>query len=174
MNSELYINATSSEVVIALLHDKKLKELHRERSDAGFSVGDIFLGKVKKIMPGLNAAFVDVGYEKDAFLHYLDLGPQFSSLNKFTNQAIHGQSSTHLLENFHLEKDIIKTGKVNKVLNQSQNLLVQIMKEPISNKGPRLTADVSIPGRFLVLIPFNDKISISQKIRRFEERERLR
>lgn len=174
MNNELYINVTSSEVVIALLQDKKLKELHRERSDAGFSVGDIFLGKVKKIMPGLNAAFVDVGYEKDAFLHYLDLGPQILSLNKFTNQAIHGQSTTHLLDNFPFEKDIIKTGKVNKVLNQNQNVLVQIMKEPISQKGPRLTADVSLPGRFLVLIPFQDKISISQKVRRLEERDRLR
>ena len=174
MNNELYINVTPSEAVIALLQDKKLKELHRERSDAGFSVGDIFLGKVKKIMPGLNAAFVDVGYEKDAFLHYLDLGPQILSLNKFTNQAIHGQSTTAMLDNFHFEKDIVKTGKVNKVLNQNQQVLVQIMKEPISQKGPRLTADVSIPGRFLVLIPFQDKISISQKVRRLEERDRLR
>ncbi|MBI3502098.1 MAG: Rne/Rng family ribonuclease [Bacteroidetes bacterium] len=174
MNNELYINATSSEVVIALLQDKKLKELHREKSDAGFSVGDIFLGRVKKIMPGLNAAFVDVGYEKDAFLHYLDLGPQILSLLKFTNKAIHGQSETHLLDNFPFERDIVKTGKVNKVLNSNQNVLVQIMKEPISQKGPRLTADVSLPGRFLVLIPFQEKISLSQKIRRQEERDRLR
>ncbi|TAL56327.1 MAG: Rne/Rng family ribonuclease [Bacteroidetes bacterium] len=174
MNSELYINATSSEVVIALLHDKRLKELNRERSDAGFSVGDILLGKVKKIMPGLNAAFVDVGYEKDAFLHYLDLGPQFMSLDKFTTNAISGHNKTPFLSDFHFEKDIPKTGKVNKVLSHNQNLLVQIMKEPISNKGPRITSDVSIPGRFLVLIPFTDKISISAKVRRLEERDRLR
>ena len=169
MNSELFINATSSEVVIALLHDKRLKELNREKSDAGFSVGDIFLGKVKKIMPGLNAAFVDVGYEKDAFLHYLDLGPQFASLNKFTTQSVQGQNTTPLLADFVFEKEISKTGKINKILNHNQNVLVQIMKEPISNKGPRLTADVSLPGRFLVLIPFSDKISISQKVRRSEE-----
>ena len=174
MNSELFINATSSEVVIALLHDKRLKELNREKSDAGFSVGDIFLGKVKKIMPGLNAAFVDVGYEKDAFLHYLDLGPQFSSLNKFTTQSVQGQNNTPLLSDFAFEKEIIKTGKINKILNHNQNVIVQIMKEPISNKGPRLTADISLPGRFLVLIPFSDKISISQKVRRLEERDRLR
>ena len=174
MNSELFINATSSEVVIALLHDKRLKELNREKSDAGFSVGDIFLGKVKKIMPGLNAAFVDVGYEKDAFLHYLDLGPQFSSLNKFTTQSVQGQNNTPLLADFAFEKEIIKTGKINKILNHNQNVIVQIMKEPISNKGPRLTADISLPGRFLVLIPFSDKISISQKVRRLEERDRLR
>jgi ribonuclease G len=174
MNSELYINATPSEVVIALLHDKRLVELNRERSDAGFSVGDIFLGKVKKIMPGLNAAFIDVGYEKDAFLHYLDLGPQIQSLVKFTNMAHNGALSTHLLGDFKNEQDIVKSGKVTKVLHNNQNMLVQIMKEPISNKGPRLTADISLPGRFLVLIPFSDKISISQKIRRLEERDRLR
>lgn len=174
MNSELYINVTATEVVIALLHDKRLIELHRETSDAGFSVGDIFLGKVKKIMPGLNAAFIDVGYEKDAFLHYLDLGPQVLSQMKFTNKAQQGQLSTHLLADFQNEQDIVKTGKITKILSSNQNILVQIMKEPISNKGPRLTADVSIPGRFLVLIPYTDKISISQKIRRQEERERLR
>ncbi|MBI4929953.1 MAG: Rne/Rng family ribonuclease [Bacteroidetes bacterium] len=174
MNSELYINTTSSEVVIALLHDKRLVELNREHSDAGFSVGDIFLGKVKKIMPGLNAAFINVGYEKDAFLHYLDLGPQVLSLMKFTNMAHNGALGTHLLSDFKHEQDIVKTGKVNKVLHNNQNMLVQIMKEPISNKGPRLTADISLPGRFLVLIPFSDKISISQKIRRLEERDRLR
>ena len=125
-------------------------------------------------MPGLNAAFVDVGYEKDAFLHYLDLGPQFASLNKFTTQSVQGQNTTPLLADFVFEKEISKTGKINKILNHNQNVLVQIMKEPISNKGPRLTADVSLPGRFLVLIPFSDKISISQKVRRLEERDRLR
>lgn len=174
MNNELYINATSSEVVIALLQDKRLKELNREKSDAGFSVGDILLGKVKKIMPGLNAAFVNVGHEKDAFLHYLDLGPQILSFNKFTTQAIQGQNKTHLLEDFSFEKEIAKAGKVNKILTHNQNVLVQIMKEPISNKGPRITADISLPGRFLVLIPFSDKISISQKVRKLEERDRLR
>ena len=174
MNSELYINATATEVVIALQHDKKLIELHRERSDAGFSVGDIFLGKVKKIMPGLNAAFVDVGHEKDAFLHYLDLGPQILSFNKYVNLAHNGSLATHLLEDFKNEADIVKTGKVNKVLHANQNILVQIMKEPISNKGPRITSEISLPGRFLVLIPFTDKISISQKVRTLEERDRLR
>ena len=174
MNSELYINATPSEVVIALLHDKRLVELNRERSDAGFAVGDIFLGKVKKIMPGLNAAFVDVGYEKDAFLHYLDLGPQINTLVRYTNMSHNGVLTSSRLDDFKNEPDIVKSGKVSKVLHNSQNILVQIMKEPISNKGPRLTADISLPGRFLVLIPFTDKISISQKIRRMEERERLR
>lgn len=174
MNSELYINATATEVVIALLQDKKLVELHRERADAGFSVGDILLGRVKKIMPGLNAAFVDVGHDKDAFLHYLDLGPQLMSFTKYVNLAQNGGVDTSLLGDFKNETDIVKTGKVNKVLHANQNILVQIMKEPISNKGPRVTSDISIPGRFLVLLPFTDKISISQKVKTIEERDRLR
>jgi ribonuclease G len=174
MNSELYINSTSTEVVIALLHDKRLIELNRERSGQGFAVGDIFLGKVKKIMPGLNATFIDVGHDRDAFLHYLDLGPQVQSVMKFTHAAHNGSLATHMLNDFKNEPDIIKTGKINKVVNSHQNLLVQIMKEPISNKGPRLTADISLPGRYLVLIPFIDRISISQKIRNQEERDRLR
>lgn len=174
MNNELIIDVSSNETVIALLADKRLIELHREKSDAGFSVGDIFLGKVKKIMPGLNAAFIDVGYEKDAFLHYLDLGPQIQSLNKFTNLSLGGQQQTSLLADFPMEKDIVKSGKINKVLSSNQKILVQLMKEPISNKGPRLTAQVSIAGRYIVLMPFSDSISLSQKIRKLEERERLR
>ena len=174
MNSELYINTTATEVVIALLHNKRLVELNRERSDAGFSVGDILLGRVKKIMPGLNAAFVDVGHEKDAFLHYLDLGAQINSLKKFTTQSIEGQKPLKGLDDFQNEPEISKTGKIGKVIASNQSVLVQIMKEPISNKGPRITSDISIPGRFLVLIPFSDKISISQKVMRFEERDRLR
>jgi ribonuclease G len=174
MNTELFINVTPSEVVIALLCDKRLVELSREKSDTGFSVGDILLGKIKRIMPGLNAAFVDVGYEKDAFLHYLDLGPNILSLIKFSTQAIQKQSNTHLLADFSLEKEILKTGKINEVLKPNQSIMVQVMKEPISSKGPRLTTDITLPGRFLVLIPFSDKINISQKILRLEERERLR
>lgn len=174
MNSELFINVSSSETVIALLHNKRLMELGREKSDAGFFVADIFLGKVKKIMPGLNAAFVDIGYDKDAFLHYLDLGPNILSLIKFSAETMSGKNSAPLLSDFSFEKEIVKTGKINNVLKQNQSVPVQIMKEPISNKGPRLTADISFAGRFMVLIPFSDKISISQKIVRLEERERLR
>ncbi len=174
MNKELVINSGDSESVIALLEDKKLIELHKEKSNNNYSVGDIYLGKVKKIISGLNAAFVDVGYEKDAFLHYLDLGPQIRSQMKFTRLAINGNKSVPGLDKFKLEQDIEKTGKITQVLNPNQYILVQIAKEPISNKGPRLSSELSLPGRYLILVPFSNKISISQKIKNIEERNRLR
>jgi ribonuclease G len=174
VNIELIIESKPTEVVIALLKDKKLTELHRERGNNNFSVGDIYLGKTRKVVPGLNAAFVDVGYEKDAFLHYLDLGPQFASLNKFVKRSITGKQLKPELANFRLEKDIPKDGKINNLLSGSQNILVQIAKEPISSKGPRLSSEITLAGRFIVLVPFSTKISISQKVRDAKERERLR
>lgn len=174
MNKELVINSGDSESVIALLEDKKLIELHKERTNNNYSVGDIYLGKVKKIINGLNAAFIDVGYEKDAFLHYLDLGPQIKSQMKFTRLAINGKNNLPALDKFKLEQDIEKTGKISQVLSPNQYILVQIAKEPISNKGPRLSSELSMPGRFLILVPFSNKISISQKIKNIEERNRLR
>jgi len=174
VNKELIINATPQEVVIALVEDKVLVELNRDKNNTNFSVGDIYLGKVKKIMPGLNAAFVDVGYEKDAFLHYLDLGPQFRSINKFLFNNIEHKSPVTSISNFDMEEDIDKHGKINQVLHDGQPILVQIAKEPISTKGPRLTSELSIAGRNIVLIPFSDKVSVSQKIQSRAERERLR
>ena len=175
MDKELIINASSSEVEISLLEDKFLVELHKEKNNNNYSVGDVYLGRVKKIMPGLNAAFVDVGYEKDAFLHYLDLGPQVRSLNKFS-KAI--QTSPHnqkpQLDKFRLEADIEKTGKITQVLSSNQQVLVQIAKEPISTKGPRISSELSFAGRFLVLVPFSNRISISQKIKNADERNRLK
>lgn len=175
MDKELIINASSSEVEIALLEDKFLVELHKEKNNNNYSVGDVYLGRVKKIMPGLNAAFVDVGYEKDAFLHYLDLGPQVRSLNKLSKiaQANH-QGQKPSLESFKLEADIEKTGKITQVLSTNQQVLVQIAKEPISTKGPRISSELSFAGRFLVLVPFSNRISISQKIKDPEEKSRLK
>ncbi|MCF8348542.1 MAG: Rne/Rng family ribonuclease [Bacteroidales bacterium] len=174
MNRELIIDSNLSEVNIALLEDKNLVELNKEQTNNKFAVGDVFLGKVKRIMPGLNAAFVDVGYEKDAFLHYLDLGPQIRTFNKYVKLAL--QQKAHLTshEEIKPEKDIEKTGKINQVLISGQQILVQIAKEPISTKGPRITTEISFPGRFLVLLPFSTKISISQKIRSKDERNRLK
>lgn len=174
MNYDLVINSTPSEVVIALLNDKRLVELHREKNNSRFSVGDIYLGKVKKVMTGLNAAFVDVGYEKDAFLHYLDLGPQASSLFKYVEQTRNGKQNVSNLMYFKNEKDIKKDGKINEVVKSGQHILVQVAKEPISAKGPRITTEISIAGRYLVLIPFLDKISVSSKIKNFEEKNRLK
>ena len=174
MNKELVINVTSGEITIALLEDKHLIELQKEKSDVQFSVGDVFLGKVHKLMPGLNAAFVKVGYEKDAFLHYLDLGAQFLSLNKYLTQLREKKGKPYPFQKFRTENDIPKDGKIFNVLKSGQLILVQIAKEPISMKGPRLTSEISIAGRNLVLIPFAEKVSVSQKIESHDERNRLK
>ncbi|HKK80945.1 MAG TPA: Rne/Rng family ribonuclease [Prolixibacteraceae bacterium] len=174
MSNELFIDVSPSEIVIALVEDKRLVELTREKSGTKFAVGDIYLGKVKKIMPGLNAAFVDVGYEKDAFLHYLDMGPQFATLNKFVQSALSRKGKILTTAKMHPEPDIDKNGKVTQQLRSGQNIMVQIAKEPISTKGPRLTSELSIAGRYMVLVPFGDKVSVSQKITTVEERNRLK
>lgn len=174
MTNELIIQSDSSGVWIALIRDKKLVELHQEKNQNIFSVGDIYLGQVRKIMPSLRAAFVNVGYEKDAFLHYHDLGPQIRSLNKFTKYRLQGGIKTESLAKFELEDDIIKTGKIEEVLSKNQQILVQIQKEPISSKGPRISSELSLAGRYMVLVPFANQISISKKIKSFEERNRLR
>ncbi|MBC8314738.1 MAG: Rne/Rng family ribonuclease [Bacteroidales bacterium] len=174
MNKELIINSTSSEVEIALLEDKFLVELNKEKSNNEYAVGDIYIGKVRKIMPGLNAAFVDVGYGKDAFLHYLDLGPQVLSLLKYIKAANSGKKPNLSISDFPMEQDIQKTGKITQVLKPNQHVLVQIAKEPISTKGPRVTSELAFAGRYLVLIPFSNKISVSQKIKSVDERSRLK
>ncbi len=173
MSKDLIIHVSPSEIAIALLEDKNLVELTKEKKDLQFSVGDIYLGKVRKIMAGLNAGFINVGYEKDAFLHYLDLGPQFASLNMLVDY-IFKKGKTPEFQIFKGKPDIDKKGKITTVLKEGQNVLVQITKEPISTKGPRLSSEISIPGRNLVLIPFSDRVSISQRIESYEERNRLK
>ena len=148
--------------------------MNKEKSNNEYSVGDIYLGKIKKIMPGLNAAFVDVGYEKDAFLHYLDLGPQIQTLLNYIKAGQSGNGAPLSIGDVELEPDIQKTGKIAQVLKPNSNIVVQIAKEPISTKGPRVTSEIAFAGRFLVLIPFSDKISVSQKIKSSEERNRLK
>ena len=177
MNSELVIDVQASQISIALLEEKKLVEFHKENRTGAFSVGDIYLANVRKLMPGLNAAFVDVGYEKGAFLHYQDLGPQFSSLAAFTKELVNNAKShkkTPSLSKVQIQKEINKTGSITEVLAQGQEILVQIAKEPISTKGPRLTSELSIAGRLLVLMPFSDKVYVSQKIKSSDERNRIR
>ncbi len=174
MNKELIINAAPQGVEIALLEDKKLVELHSEKSDGRFAVGDLYLGKVKKLIPGLNAAFVDVGFEKDAFLHYTDLSPYAKSLLKFTNLSIADKTESIMdFGKFEVEPEIVKTGKINDVLGGKPNILVQILKEPIAAKGPRLSCEISLPGRFIVITPFNNIVAVSRKIHSSDERKRL-
>ncbi len=174
MKTELIIRSSSSDIDFALLKEGKLIELNKETNDNKISVGDIFLAKTGKTLTGLNAAFVNVGYQKDGFLHYHDLGAQMLSLSKFIKSVNAGKQKDFTLKNFHLEKDIDKDGKINDVLKTGQNLLVQIVKEPISTKGPRLNAELSIAGRYLVLVPFSNRISVSQKIGDNKEKERLK
>lgn len=175
MNKELIINATPTGVEIALLENKKLVELHYDQTSTGFAVGDLYLGKVHKLMPGMNAAFVNVGFEKDGFLHYTDLSPYAKSLLKFTTFCVQLPSSSPLpdFDKFSIEPEIVKTGKINEVLAGKPNILVQILKEPISSKGPRLSCEISLPGRFIVITPFNNIVAVSKKIHSSEERRRL-
>ncbi len=174
MEKELLIKSTPTNVEIALLEDRKLVELHTQKNDDQFAVGDIFLGQIKMLRPGLNAAFLDVGVRKDAFLHYTDLGPQIKSIQKYTKQAIGKQLQSQLLENFKLEKDNDKHGKIDQVFKKHQPVLVQILKEPISTKGPRLTCEINLAGRFIVMTPFRNGVSVSKKIVSPEERNRLK
>jgi len=175
VNKELIINSSQSVAELALIEDNKLVEYHTQEGDNQYAVGDVYLGRVKKLMPWMNAAFVDIGHEKDAFIHYTDLGPTLNSVVKFTKKGLN-KSIKHnegLLDEFRIEKDIDKNGKINNVLSKNLHLLVQIQKEPISTKGHRLTCEITLPGRFIVLVPFSNVIAISKKITDANERERL-
>ncbi|MDH3381170.1 MAG: ribonuclease E/G [Flavobacteriaceae bacterium] len=174
MKTELIIRSNSSDIDFALLKDGKLMELDKETNDNKFSVGDVFLAKTGKILQGLNAAFVNVGYEKDGFLHYHDLGPQTLTLSNFIKSVSSGKTKDFTLKNIRTEKDIEKDGNIVDVAKTGQNILVQVVKEPISTKGPRLSSELSIAGRYLVLVPFSDRVSVSQKIESPEEKERLK
>ena len=174
MVSELVVDVQPNEVSIAVMEDKSLVELHKEARNVSFSVGDIYLGRVKKLMPGLNAAFIDVGYKKDAFLHYLDLGPNFNTQQKFLKQVLADTKKAQPISKIQILPEIDKDGSISDVMKVGQEVLVQIAKEPISTKGPRLTSELSFAGRYIVLIPFADKVSVSSKIKSGEERARLR
>ncbi|AQX02508.1 Rne/Rng family ribonuclease [Elizabethkingia anophelis] len=174
MKKELIISHEDDTSKIALLEDGRLFELHQEEQNNQFVVGDLFLGKIKKLAPNLNAAFVSIGYEKDAFLHYLDLGPQILSYQKFVKDTISKKQQNSSLKNFAVQKEIPKDGTIDKVLAAGDSVLLQITKEPISTKGPRISTQISLTGRFLVLIPFDNKVSISKKIKNNQEKERLK
>lgn len=174
MEKELIIRGTPAEVEIALLENRKLVELHKQDKDDEYIVGDIFLGRVGMLRSDLNAAFLDVGTRKDAFLHYTDLGPQIKSLQKYTKLSLDSKLNTAMLDTFKMEPDNRKDGSIEKVFFRGQPVLVQILKEPISTKGPRLTCEITLPGRFLVLTPFANVIAISKKISDNEERNRLK
>ncbi len=172
MKKELVISSRQQDVEIALLEESKLVEIHRQKSNASFNVGDIYLGRVKKLMPGLNAAFIDIGHRKDAFLHYTDLGPKLPCLLRYTRMSVNGGQGPSL-DDFDISTEIVKNGKIDKVLKKREFILVQILKEPISTKGPRLSCEITIPGRYLVLTPFSNVVAVSKKLSSNEERKRL-
>lgn len=172
--NELVVSSNEEGLRIGLLEDKRIVELHYEKTNKLFSVGDIFLGKVKKIVPGLNAAFVEVGHPKDAFLHYLDLGPQVRSLQTYVKSVQSSPNNIRPLSQIKLLPEIRKDGKMAQVLKGNQPILVQVEKEAISTKGPRLTCEISLPGQYLILVPFSNEVSVSRKIRTSEEKKRLR
>ena len=174
MTSEIIIDAQEKEISIALLEDKNLVEYQTEPRSASFSVGNVYIAKVKKLMPGLNACFVDLGYERDAFLHYLDLGSQFNSYDKYLKQVQSDRKRLFPFSKATKLPDIKKDNSIQNTLSVGQEVLVQIVKEPISTKGPRLTGELSFAGRYLVLIPFSNQVSVSSKIKSGEERARLK
>ena len=174
MTSEVIIDVQPKDISIALLEDKQLVEYQKEQRTASFSVGNIYVAKVKKLMPGLNACFVDVGAERVAFLHYLDLGSQFNSYDKYLKQVASDRKKLYPIQKAHIQPELKKDGSIANTLKVGQEILVQIIKEPINTKGPRLTCELSFAGRYLVLIPFDDSVSVSTKIKRGEERSRLK
>ena len=174
MKKELIISHEGEQSKIALLEDGRLFELHEQEDKSDFVVGDLFIGKVKKLAPNLNAAFVSIGYEKDAFLHYQDLGPQFLTYKKFLQDTVSKKQQNSSLKNFEIQKEINKNGTIDKVLAKDDSVILQITKEPISTKGPRISTQISLTGRFLVLIPFDKSVSISKKIGNSEEKTRLK
>ena len=175
MKSELIVDVQPQEIAIALTEDDRLQEVAREkRNEDNFAVGNIYYGRVKKVMPALNAVFVDVGHEKEAFLHYLDLGSQFRTLQTYVTKAVSDKRRLPAMTKTQRQPEVGKEGQIAEVLKVGDTLLVQVSKEPINTKGPRLTAEISIAGRNIVLIPFADGVMVSQKIKREAERQRLK
>lgn len=174
ISKDLIVDVSSTEVHIALMENHRLIELNKESSTGhSFSVGDVYLGKVKKILPALNAAFVDIGDEKEAFVHYLDLGLHFKAFDEFVKRSNPNTDLKGVYSHIKLGPILEKEGRIENVLTPGEMMIVQIVKEPISTKGPRLTAEISLAGRNIVLLPFADKVSISQKISSKEEKKRL-
>ena len=161
MKREILISSTPQEARVAILEDDVLVEFLIERPDTGRIVGDIYLGQVQAVLPGIQAAFVEIGTDKAAFLHASDLGEDEDDEEGGNggNGGGGGRRSAPPIQ------DVVKKG---------QKLLVQVTKEPISTKGPRVTTQISLPGRFLVLMPQSDHVGVSRKIDDREERARLR
>ena len=174
MTCEVIVDVQPKKIAIALTEDKRLVEYQEEEQSASFNVGNIYFARVRKIMPGLNACFVNVGHEREAFLHYQDLGSQFNSFAKYMKQVSNDRKKLLPISQVSIQPELPKEGSIANLLQSGQEVLVQIIKEPISTKGPRLTCEITFPGRFLVLVPFTDKVHVSSKIKSSAERARLK
>ncbi len=171
---DLVVSVGPTEVKLALMENHKLIEFNKESSQGhSYSVGDVFLGRVKKVLPALNAAFVDIGQSKEAFIHYLDLGLYFRAFDSFVKQSNPNRDLKALYSSIQIGPALEKEGHVENELKVGQMIICQIVKEPISTKGSRLTAEISLAGRNIVLLPFAQKVSVSQKISSKEEKKRL-
>ncbi|MBP5398777.1 MAG: Rne/Rng family ribonuclease [Bacteroidales bacterium] len=171
---DLIVDVAKDKVSVALMEEHRLVEFSEEACDRKTcSVGDVFLGRVKKLLPALNAAFVDIGDGKDAFVHYLDLGVNFYAFDEFAKRTNRNSDCGGIYSHIKFEKPLEKEGRIENVLSVGQSIIVQISKEPISTKGARLTCEISLAGRNIVLLPFADKVSVSQKIRSKQEKRRL-
>ncbi|PSQ80689.1 MAG: ribonuclease E/G, partial [Bacteroidetes bacterium QS_1_63_11] len=168
MSKEIVFNVGTQQTRIAIVEDGKLAELYIENAEHKRTIGNLCLGKIRKVMPSIQAAFVDIGQEQDAFLHFSDLSDNLPYLLDFLG-----------LEKPRVEAIDVPRGKKDwdkrpsDLLNRGQTILVQITKEPISNKGSRISTDISLAGRFLVLVPLQNYVAVSNKITDDEERRRL-
>jgi len=168
---ELVVSTESNELKIALLENNRLLEYRIEDKNNYFSVGDCFLGKVVKVSKNLNAAFIDVGYKKYGFLPYTSLSKYFTNYSNFIHDI--RDNNNVKLSTYRLDEILDKDGNISDIISENQNILVQIEKEPISLKGPRLSTSITLSGKYFVLLPFSNEVHISKNITDNKEQERL-
>jgi ribonuclease G len=177
MVKEIIINSTSTQTRVAITEDGNLVDFFVDYPENRRMVGDIYLGRVARVLPGIRAAFVDIGMKHDAFLHFSDIGDRTHQLQEMLGEDIPADDDEEKPatknNNSNRNSDRDKPFSVPK-LRKGQEIIVQITKEPVNNKGVRITSSVSLPGRFCVLLPYDNKIGISKKITDFRERRRLR
>ncbi len=180
MVKEIIINSTSSQNRVAITEDGKMVDFFVDHPEKRRMVGNIYFGKVARVLPGIRAAFIDIGMKHDAFLHFSDIGDTLPDMLGIFED--HEDSDFDDEEDEFRDKSRKKSENTSKVeverqipkLHKGQEMLVQIIKEPVKDKGVRVTSSVSIPGRFCVLLPFDNKIGVSKKIGDYRERRRLR
>ncbi len=174
MIKEIIINASTSQTRVAITEDGKLVDFFIEHPEKQRMVGDIHLGRVARVLPGIRAAFVDINLKHDAFLHFSDIGDRLDELQSMFDDDDDDENPND--ENNQKKGDEAKEdpSQAYKKLHKGQDILVQIIKEPVKGKGVRVTSAISIPGRFTVLLPYDNKVGISKKISDYKERRRLR